>query len=266
MKARNNADTVEDIDQALGGVSSTAVRNEIAAYRQAVDALPEAVRSTEAAKRALEYAQQRGPLDAVDYLRKALKKGNPGEVPPDTTKAAAEDLEQAEFYESTVRRLMRSSLLNVADFYRADKRLVGKLEKLWASEVHPDIHKETESYATVTSAARIADQVAAALFDAACILDQPENKYQRSLLRDSFDRRPPSMPRLKPLLQAAADAKAGKLAKADAAQARSLAMRAAADGRAVSTGRVDVDDADREAIRTTARRNSGRKVEEVGAK
>ena len=49
---RNNADIIESIDQTLGGVSGPAVRNEAKSYRQAVDALPEAVRNTEAAKRA----------------------------------------------------------------------------------------------------------------------------------------------------------------------------------------------------------------------
>lgn len=258
MRRTNNADTLTSIDEQLGGVLPLIVKNEIETFRLAQSELPGAARKTGTAEKGLARAKKQSPVDDAENIRKNLKAGGKDKkLPRESVVVAAEKLAEAKRYQAGVRLLMTSTLSNIAEVLRADDKFPGKLERIWMEQVHHTLDRQVESFATVANQDRVADNCAAAIFEAVCVLDAAGSKYHRSLLRRAFDARTPGVPRLAQLLKAVEDEKRGVEQAAAASQIRRDSFRAAAEGRTVSPGRDAPDETEKASLRTTAARRSG---------
>ncbi len=239
------------------------VRNEVKSYSAALEAAPLAAKAAARAERNLAAAKKSAAVDDISEVLKQLKTGDFAKLDlgPDAVAVATIELTKARRYAVAVNRAVKASSLNVGDLARQTK-LVDKLSRYWQDTVKHNLDRDKETYAAVADADRRSGEMAARIYQVLVVLDQPHGKAEAALLRDAVNARPPALPRLAPLLQAQEDEKRGVEQEAANAQIRRDTFRAAADGRVVSTGRVDLDDAERQSTAKTAARRSGH-LEEV---
>lgn len=238
-----------------------ALRNEIKSYQAALANVPAAINARAKAERDVEAAKKSADVDDITNALSHFKTGafETLDLGPDALAVATAELAKAERYERAVKRAAKAAALNVGGIARRTK-LADKLARYWRDVVLVDLDRDTTSYSEVADADRRSEAMAARILDVLIILDQPEGKYQASLLRDAVAARPPSLPRLSSLLRVVEDEKRGVAQKAEAAAIRRDTFRASADGRVVAGPMRDVD---KDAVAKTAALRTGRDKAEV---
>lgn len=252
-------------EQDSGKKLPTPIKNASKSHVEIDAAIPAVSARRAACERDLEVAKRTTGTDDIRELAAQVKKGTAPEdlkLAAESVAVAAQALAEAERIEQGIKRGAIAAGNTVGDFARSSRKLLSDIEATWRDEIIHDLDRNENSYRVIADADQLADRLAARVYEVLVVLDEPSGKWQSSLLRNAVAARPPALPRLAPLLKAIEDEKRGRVKEADAAQARSLAMRAEADGRAV-TGRLELSDEDRKAIAKTAAMRSGHVKEGV---
>ena len=175
---------------------------------------------------------------------------------------AEERLEESRRFEVGYKKAAKAA----ADFVGVCARepaakMMQKMEKAY-QKVTVDLDPEKTTMAEAAAAEGLAEILIRVMYQVAVIVENPANKHERGELRQAYEAKPAALPRLQDIRDRLNTEDKARRDKENRAAAKAAQARAQMSGSAVSTGRMDLTEAEKASAARNAAHRSGH-VEEV---